>query len=143
MRYLQERFGGTSVLRTLTQTTLTGTENVTAAAGSSWPSLLADWGAAVGVEGQPAERRAMVRSELQYPVLDLVEALRTVGVTFPLVPVSEGGADFVASDRLWSSSSTYFLIEPATTGVGLAVLGSGGGPPSEEAALQLKIVRLF
>lgn len=143
VRYLEERFGGDSLLRALTQTTLTGTENVTAAAGSTWPSLLADWGAAVGVEGQPAERRAMVRSELQYPVLDLVEALRTVRVTFPLVPLSRGGADFVTSDRLWSSSSAYFLIQPATTGLGLAVLGSGGVPPSEEAAFQLKIVRLF
>lgn len=143
VRYLEERFGGNSLLRALTQTTLTGTENVTFAAGSSWPSLLADWGAAVGVEGQPAERRAMVRSELQYPVLDLVEALRTVRVTFPLVPLSRGGADFVTSDRLWSSSGAYFLIRPATTGLGLAVLGSGGGPPSDEADLQLKIVRLF
>ncbi len=143
VRYLEERFGGTSVLRALTQTTLTGTENVTAAAGSSWPSLLADWGAAVGVEGQPAERRAMVRPELQYPVLDLVEAIRTVRVTFPLVPLSRGGADFVSSDRLWSSSSAYFLIQPAAAGLGLAILGSGGLPPSEEAAFQLKIVRLF
>lgn len=143
MRYLEERFGGDSLLRALTQTTLTGTENVTAATGAPWPSLLADWGAAVGVEGQPAERRAMVRSELQYPVLDLVEALRTVRVTFPLLPLSRGGVDFAASDRLWSSSSTYFLIQPATTGLGLAILGSGGVPPSEEAALQLKIVRLF
>ena len=143
VRYLEERFGGESLLRALTQTTLTGTENVTAATGSSWPSLLADWGAAVGVEGQPAERRATVRSELQYPVLDLVEAIRTVRVTFPLVPLSRGGADFVTSDRLWSSSSAYFLIQPATTGLGLAILGSGDVPPSEEAALQLRIVRLF
>ena len=143
MRYLEERFGGDSLLRALTQTTLTGTENVTAATGAPWPSLLADWGAAVGVEGQPAEQRAMVRSELQYPVLDLVEALRTVRVTFPLLPLSRGGVDFAASDRLWSSSSAYFLIQPATTGLGLAILGSGGVPPSEEAALQLKIVRLF
>lgn len=143
VRYLEERFGGNSLLRALTQTTLTGTENVTFVAGSSWPSLLADWGAAVGVEGQPAERRAMVRSELQYPVLDLVEALRTVRVTFPLVPFSGGGADFVAFDRLWSSSGAYFLIGPATTGLGLAILGPGGVPPSDEAALQLKIVRLF
>ncbi|MFV2006474.1 MAG: IPT/TIG domain-containing protein [Longimicrobiales bacterium] len=143
VRYLEERFGGISVLRALTQTTLTGTENVTSAVGFSWPSLLADWGAAVGVEGQPAERRTTVRSELQYPVLDLVEALRTVRITFPLLPLSRGGADFVAPDRLWSSSSAYFLIRPATTGLGLAILGSGGVPPSEEAALQLRIVRLF
>ncbi|GMR12102.1 MAG: hypothetical protein BMS9Abin29_0290 [Gemmatimonadota bacterium] len=143
VRYLEERFGGTSVLRALTQTTTTGTENVTAATGSSWTSLLADWGAAVGVEGQPAERRAMVRPELQYPLLDLVEALRTVSATFPLVPLTGGRADFVLSDRLWSASSAYFMIRPSTEGLGLAVLGSVGVPPSEEAALQLKIVRLF
>jgi IPT/TIG domain len=143
VRYLEERFGGRSVLRALTQTTLTGTENVTSAAGVSWPSLLADWGAAVGVEGQPEGFRTRVRSELQYPVLDLVEALRTVRITFPLLPSVRGRADFVVPDRLWSSSSAYFLIRPATTGLGLAILGSGGGPPSEEAALQLKIVRLF
>ncbi len=143
VRYLEERFGGTSLLRALTQTTLTGTENVTAAAGSSWPALLADWGAAVGVEGQPPERRSMVRAELQYPVLDLVEAIRAVRVTFPLVPLARGGTDFVTSDRLWSSSGAYFLIQPNTTGLGLAVVGSGGVPPSGEAALQVKIVRLF
>ena len=142
VRYLQERFGG-AVLGGLTKSALTGTENVMAVSGSSWPELLADWGAALGVEDQPAQQRELVRSELQYPVLDLVDVMRTVRAVFPLTPFLSGGTDFVKTDRLWSSSSSYFLIQPSTSGLGLAVLGSGGVPPSEEAALQLRIVRLF
>ena len=143
VRYLQERFGGVAVLRSVTQTTRSGIGNVTAVTGEQWAQLLADWGGAVGVEGRPEAQRALVRPELQYPELDLVEAVQKVRALFPLVPAHQGGTDFLTGGRLWSSSGAYFIIEPSASGLALAVLGAGGAPPSEEASLQMKLVRLF
>lgn len=143
VRYLQERFGGVAVLRSVTQSTRSGIGNVTAVTGEQWAQLLADWGGAVGVEGRPDAQRALVRPELQYPELDLVEAVQKVRALFPLVPVHRGGTDFLTGGRLWSSSGAYFIIEPSASGLALAVVGAGGAPPSEEASLQMKLVRLF
>src|SRR5690606_42025356 len=57
-------FGGADVLRTLTQTTLSGVNNVTAVTGRSWSSLLADWSVALWADGAP-ERSEEHTSELQ------------------------------------------------------------------------------
>ncbi len=144
LRYLRGQAGGDGIITALTQTTLSSIENVEAAMQSDWPTLFSDWGAALELERQLAERSGLtVREALQFRDIDLVDVLGTGGGGFPLQPVVHGSGDFAVDGRLWSSSGAHFLLLVGDGGLATSLAGPLGGPASPEAAMRLKIVRLF
>jgi hypothetical protein len=144
LRYLRGQAGGDAIITALTQTTLSSIDNVEAAMQSDWPTLFSDWGAALELERQLAERSGLtVREALQFRDIDLVDALGTGGGGFPLQPIVHGSGDFAVDGRLWSSSGAHFLLLVGEGGLATSLAGPLGGPASPEAAMLLKIVRLF
>jgi hypothetical protein len=76
LRYLRGQAGGDAIITALTQTTLSSIDNVEAAMQSDWPTLFSDWGAALELERQLAERSGLtVREALQFRGIDLVDVL--------------------------------------------------------------------
>ena len=144
LRYLRGQAGGNAIITALTQTTLSSIDNVEVAMQSDWPTLFSDWGAALELERQLAERSGLtVREALQFRDIDLVDVLGTGGGGFPLQPVVHGSGDFAVDGRLWSSSGAHFLLLVGEGGLATSLAGPLGGPASPEAAMLLKIVRLF
>ncbi|GMV04874.1 MAG: hypothetical protein AMXMBFR53_11540 [Gemmatimonadota bacterium] len=136
--YLWDRGGRDQVLARLTQTTLTGTANVAAAAGASWPEVFADWAAAVAVEGLSGPRY-----DFEYPSVSLRELLAT-GNGYALAPETLGAADFSRSGSLWSASARHYIVIPPASGyVALRLGGEAGGNAPPDAALRLRVVPLF
>ena len=135
--YLWDRYGRDDVLGRLTRTTLAGTANVAAATGRAWPAVLADWFAALYVDGLSAAY------PFEYPSLNLRELLRSTG-PYPLSPETLGGSDFARSGSLWSSSARHYILVPPTYGFAVLRLGGemGGNAPAE-AALRLRVVPLY
>ena len=128
----------------LTQTTLSGIDNVEAATQSDWPTLFSDWGAALELERQLWERSGLtVRDELQFRDIDLVDVFGTEAEGFPLQPVVLDSGDFSIDGRLWSSSGAHFLLITGDGGLATSLAGPLGGPAPPEAVMRLKIVRLF
>lgn len=126
---------GVGVLGQLTRTTTTGTDNVTARVGVPWEELLADWWAAVYLDGQDG-----VASRLTYPGLDLREFLAN---DFALNPEALGSADFTRSGSLWSSSVQYYIVVPTLQGsVTLRLGGEAGGASPSGAVLRMRVIRL-
>lgn len=136
--YLWDRGGGTDVLRRLTQTTRTGIDNVTAVMGESWPDLLADWEAALY-----ADDLVPGSAPYQYPHVSLRDLLSVPTTSYPLVPEALGGADFIRTGSLWSSSAHHYIVEPPAAGsIILRLGGSGGGNAPETEQLRLRVIRL-
>lgn len=136
--YLWDRWGGDDVLARLTQTTLTGTANVTAATGAAWGEVFMDWGEALYVDGQAGQPYAE-----EYPDVDLRDLIHT-GSPYPLVPESLGGGDFTRSGQLWSSSVQHYILVPPTSGfVALRLGGEAGAGAPAEAALRLRVLPLY
>ncbi len=136
--YLWDHVGG-DVLRRMTASTRTGVENVTAQMGRAWRELLADWLAALFVEGGGASPFGFA-----YPTVDLRTLLATSGGAYPLVPEMLGSADFTRAGVLWSSSGEHYIVVPPAGGsVSVRLGGAHGGGTGEGAATRLRIVRLF
>ena len=144
VRYLRDQAGSNAVLVRLTQTTLTGIDNVEEVTGESWEDLFSDWSAAIAVEGQLAEGGPLsVRSGLEFPGVDLVETF-TEGVgDYSLIPTLLTVGDFNANGRLWSSAGAHFLLGSGEGGLALSLAGAEGGVAPPQAGLRLKLVRLF
>ena len=144
LRYLRGLTGGDAIMTALTQTTLSGIDNVEAATQIDWPTLFSDWGAALELEQQLWERGELtVRDELQFRDIDLVDVLGTGGDGFPLQPAVQDSGDFSIEGRLWSSSGAHFLLITGDGGLATSLAGPLGGPAPPEAVMRLKIVRLF
>lgn len=137
--YLWDRGGGNEVLRRLTQTTRTGTDNVTAVMGESWPDLLADWEAALYLDN-----RGSVTFPFEYPQVSLRDLLTAQSEGYPLVPEFLGSADFARAGSLWSSSAHHYIVIPPSDGsVTLRLGGRAGGNASDAEQLRLRVMRLF
>lgn len=131
--YLWDRGGGDDVLARLTQSTLTGTNNVAAVTGMPWAEVLADWAAALYASGgYPFEYRSVsLRSLLRPPS------------PYPLAPESVGASDFTVTGSLWSSSARHYIVIPPSSGfVALRLGGEAGGTVPVDAAFRLRVVPL-
>jgi hypothetical protein len=139
LRYLKGQWSSRPVLRELTQTTRTGVDNVTASTGRAWWSLFADWAAALYLDGTPFGADA----RLEFPGIDLRATLAQAGGSYPLRLILRMEETFADEAMLHASSGDFFLIKPPPAG-GIAVNfgGTGGGPVSRDARLQLMLVRL-
>ena len=138
--YLWDAGGQGDVLARLTQTTLTGTANVSAVTGQPWKQVFAGWGAALYLDGLSTGA-----FPFEYPTIDLSDRLGGAGDPFPLVPeVIDGDADFTRAGSLWSSSLKHYIVIPPSAGsTALRLGGAAAGNAPAEAGLRLRVVRIF
>ncbi len=144
IKYISGHFGGADVLRTLTQTTLSGVNNVTAVTGRSWSSLLADWSVALWADGAPELQGVTLEPRFTFTNIDLREEFARFGAAYPLGPTPVLMQDFVARDTLPAASMDYLLlIAPgaAPPPLNLNFAGQQGAPCSEPGP-QLTILRV-
>jgi hypothetical protein len=148
MRYLADRFGS-QVLRQMTQTTLSGAANVSAATGTPFSTLLGHWALTHWVNdlsGFTAPTpltfafwnfRATYASLNQQLPSDFTRP-------FPLVPASVTGGQFTVSGRVESGSGAYLRVTQAQGGDGfdLSFRTSSGGALPASGAPQLAIIRI-
>jgi hypothetical protein len=136
--YLWDRGGGAEVLRRLTQSTRTGTANVEAAMGASWSDIFSDWAAALYLDGTGPRPYPF-----EYPSVDLRALLRAASA-YPLAPEVVGSQDFSRTGLLWSSSASHYIVVPPASGsVALRLGGEDGGNAPPDAAIRLRIVRMY
>ena len=134
--YLADRWGE-GVLGSMTATTRTGVDNVTAVTGAPWPSLLADWWSALALAGEGGYGFA-------YPGVPLPTLLSEGDASWPLEPRRPGSGDFLLADTLWSASAAHYIVEtPAGTPVVLRLGGEAGSGTPSGSGLRLRVVRLF
>jgi hypothetical protein len=102
--------------------------------GLAWEEVLADWWAALYLDGES------VGSRLTYPGLDLRGLL---GTDYVLEPEVLAATDFARSGSLWSSSAQYYIVVPTLQGsVTLRLGGEEGGASPSNAALRMRVLRL-
>ncbi len=138
-RYLRDR-SGDGILGALTRTTRTGTDNVAAAVGASWPDLFSDWSAALFLDGLGVA----VAPDLVYPDADLRGLLALDGA-FPLVPERLPDGSLERAAEIFPATSAYYLIQEPIGGgrdVALALTGAFGEPPEPQSGLRVRIVRI-
>jgi len=143
IKYLSGHHGGEELLRNLTQTTLSGVNNVTAATGRSWSSLLADWSVALWAHGAPELQGVTLEPRFTYTNIDLREEFERFGAAYPLGPVPVLMQDFVARDTLPAASMDYLLLTASGQSPPLHLNFAGQqGAPFSEAGPQLTILRV-
>lgn len=126
------------LLARLTRTTRTGTENVAAVTGHPWKRVLADWGAALYLDGLP-----IPGLPFGYPTIDLKARLSGPD-PFPLTPELLLDEDFTRTGSLWSSSLKHYIgVPPSDGGTVLRLGGAAGGNAPAEAGLRLRVLRVF
>jgi hypothetical protein len=135
--YLTERYGE-AILGRLTASARRGVDNVVFETGASWEAVLADWWAALYLDG-----RGDYAPELGFGSFGLRELLTRGGVGEDLEPPLLGLADFREDLSFWSSSANHYILRPRGGSEVIRLGGEGGGTASAEAALGLRIVRLF
>jgi len=144
IKYLSGHYGGTELLRALTQTTLSGVNNVTAATGRSWGSLLADWSVALWADGAPELQGVTLEPRFTYTNIDLRDEFQRFGAAYPLGPVPVLMQDFVARDTLPAASMDYLLLTAPGQAPPPLHLNFAGrqGTPFSEPGPQLTILRV-
>jgi hypothetical protein len=132
-----------AILRTLTQSSNTGVQNVTAATGRSWSSLLSDWSVALWADGAPELQGVTLKREQRFLNINLRTVLVSQG-QFPLQPVRLGLVDFAVKGTLRAASQRHVLLQGAASvpSMGIVFSGQRGGAFSGTARPQLTILRV-
>jgi hypothetical protein len=139
--YLAGQHGNT-ILRTMTQSTNTGVQNVTTATGRTWSSILSDWAVALWADGAPELQGVTLKREQRFLNINLRAVLTSAG-QYPLAPTRPGFVDFNVNGTLRASSQRHvLLLGSGTPSMGLAFSGQRGGPFSASARPQLTILRV-
>ena len=149
LRWLADQFGP-EVLRRLSETNLTSTENVMAATGEPMSKLLADWFLANYVSDNPDIQDIPERlSYLTWNLRDVYSSLYAQDRSlfdrpFPIEPVVFDGGIFDVSGRLGGGSGAYFLVNQAggQRGFTAQLLDANGVPLAEETQSRLNVVRI-
>jgi len=149
LRWLVDQYG-IEVLRRLSETSLTSTENVEAAAGEPISKLLTDWFLANYVSDHPDIDD--VPDRLSYKTWNLREvylALYSQDVSlfdraFPIEPPVFSGGAFSVSGGLKSGSGSYLTVAQGNGQAGFTVrmLGEGVAPLSNESGVRLSVIRI-
>ncbi|HEY8470708.1 MAG TPA: hypothetical protein VIL18_13740 [Longimicrobiales bacterium] len=144
IKYLMGHYGGADLLARLTQTTLTGTSNVTSATGRNWSALLAEWSVALWADDAPELQGLALDPRFTFPNVNLREEYARFGQAFPLGPVSIPMRDFLAFDTLPAASMDYLmLVAPPLAPPPLHLNFAGAqGAPLEGAEARLTILRV-
>ena len=118
LRWLVDQHGE-QVLRRLEETTLTGDDNVAAAAGRPFDDLFADFGAAVWADSVPGLPRDAVPARLRFTSRQLrslfaqLNAAGAVSGPFPVQPAPLGGPARAARDMKAGTLDYYDVRVPA------------------------------
>lgn len=142
LRWLSDRFGpqlgGERTLqRALIDDDVSGFANVQAVVGRPWQELLADWAAALYVDG----RVPGAGPDLEFSSWNLQAIFDAYGTNTGLLPLQEGFGAWGVSEDVRAASSTYLeLAGPNHTATAVRVLGPAGG--ALPVGMQVWVVRL-
>jgi hypothetical protein len=148
LRWLVDQFG-IEVLRRLSESDLTGTENLVAATSEPMSQLLSDWFLANYVSDHPDIDA--VPSRLSYKTWNLREAyaslhsqdLSLFDRPFPIDPPVFTGGLFDVTATIGGGSGAYFRVVQVGDQSGFTVqLVDSGGDPLAEGAARLNVVRI-
>jgi len=142
---------GEDVLRRLSETGLTGVDNLTTAAGESISSALSDWFLANFVAGDSVLRGA-VSDRLKYQTWNLQTTYASLNqqdpslfpAPFPLRPQTFFSGVFDVSGTLRSGSGAYFRVvqNPNQRGFTVRLVNNAGAPLSGPAGPRLHVLRV-
>ena len=149
LRWLADQFGP-EVLRRMSETSLTSTDNLMEATGEPISKLLADWFLANYVSDHPdiddiPERLSYLTWNFREVYASLYEQDRSLfDRPFPIEPVVFNGGIFDVSGRLGGGSGAYFRVIQAggQRGFTAQLLDSNGDPLTEATQSRLNIVRI-
>ena len=143
VRYLEEQYGGPSVLGALTRTTRTSTDNVTAVTGTGWGELLGAWGVALFDGDDPGLVDPLLADPLhRYRLLRPRRELVDPGERYPLQPFHLGGADGGVVLDAPPAAPAHVLVDTSPGSLTLALGAADGGATSPAAGVYVRIVRL-
>ncbi|HEX6940848.1 MAG TPA: IPT/TIG domain-containing protein [Longimicrobiales bacterium] len=110
IKYLAGHYGGSALLRALTQTALSGVANVENATGAAWADLFEGWSVALWADDAPELAGVAIDPAYTFPDIDLRREISSRD-GYPLVPVAVGYQDFELTGTLKASSPMYAIIE--------------------------------
>lgn len=149
LRWLVDQFGF-EVLRRLSETSLTSTENVEAAAGEPIANLLTDWFLANYVSHHPEIDR--IPSRLSYRTWNFRELYASLYAQdrslfdrpFPIEPIVFDGGTFDVSGTVGGGTGEYFRVIQAggQRGFTVQLLDNEGNPIAGAEAARLNVVRI-
>jgi hypothetical protein len=149
LRWMVDHFGS-EVLRRLSETKLTSTENVVAATGEPISKLLSEWFLANYVSDHPDIDEIPQRlSNLTWNLREVYASLYSQDRSlfdrpFPIEPVVFNGGTFDVSGTLGGGSGAYFRViqTGGQGGFTARLVDSAGDPLTEETASRLHVVRI-
>jgi hypothetical protein len=148
LRWMVDQLG-IEVLRRLSETNLTSTENVVAAAGEPISKLLSDWFLANYVSDHPD--MAVVPDRLSYKTWDLRAAYANLysqdrslfDREFPIEPPVFNGGIFDVSATMGGGSGSYFRVVQGAGQAGFtAQLLDSNGDPLQKDGARLNVIRI-
>jgi len=134
---------GNGILRTLTQSTLSSVQNVAAATGKTWGSLMSDWAVALWADDAPDLQGVTLKKEFTFPNVNLRTVLLSGG-SFALQPARFGFSDFALKSTMRASSQRHVLVQGnlGSLPISLGFSGQRGGAFGANAQPQLTILRV-
>jgi hypothetical protein len=143
LRYLRSQYGGSQVLTRLTATTETGIDNVAAATGVPWSTLLSDFAVAIFADDAPDLAGVSIPARFTFPDINLRAVLSFGGYPLDLDLVSF--SDFALAGALPPASQQYAYVQAPLLGPGSTlniVYGGAHGAPFANGAPRLIIMRV-
>ncbi len=150
LRWVVDQFGD-AVIRRMVETTLTGADNVTAAAGEPFSRMLSEWFLANYVSDL-ATFGFTAPPRLQYTtwaLRDVYADLRQQDpdrfpASFPINPPDLTGGSFSVGGWLRSGSGDYYMVGQAPSGSGFTVsfTNPAGGPVSSAVTPRIEVIRI-
>lgn len=145
--HLVGHYGGTGLLTELTQTTAKGIDNVEAATGGEWATLLRDWSVALWADDAPALAGAELNERFTFPNLNLRQDFADRDTEFPLMPTELSFEGFEIAEALAAASASYLVLEhrpaaDASRTLSLGLSGVRGGPFAVDARPQAMLLRI-
>jgi hypothetical protein len=145
VKYLAGHYGGGTLLRTLSRSTLSGIENVSAATGQPWSGLLADWAVALWADDAPEFSGLQINTRHTLNNINLRQVMGAAQTSYPLRVTQLGFSDVLLAGSLAASTQRYALLDGTATPalpVNLAFTGPLGGAFALTGVPQLTLLRI-
>jgi hypothetical protein len=144
LKYLNNRFPASNLVRRLESSPVTGASSVTAVTGAAWNALMRDWAIALFAAGSPDLAGVTLASQYSFGAFDMRGVIAGVSAQgFPLKPGNVGAGDFSVDWPLAPSATSFTrLTVAAGAGVNLIVAGERGGEFATAAQPQITIFRI-
>ncbi|MGH8433850.1 MAG: hypothetical protein ACRERX_05095, partial [Pseudomonas sp.] len=141
VKYLAGQYGGNTLLRTLARSATSGPQNVTAAIGQPWPTVLSDWAVALWADDAPELAGVQLNARYTFSNINLRTAL---GPPYPLAARRMALFTNLYARTIPASSQRFLLLDAAGAvgPINMIVSGELGGPFATAAAAQLTLLRV-